>query len=91
MKKIQTVFMTLIISLAFVSFMACSSGGGSDTNIKIGSSCEGITGGKFYCDGSTVLFCSSFTKFKYQKQSECPAGQVCQANADSTSTKCVAK
>lgn len=84
----------LIFSLFFITLIACSGGESSSSGeIKVGSSCAGIGSmeGRLHCSGSDILFCSSFSQYKYKVQSTCPEGQVCKKAADGKSTTCVAK
>ncbi len=59
-------------------------------NVKIGDSCEGIsaTDGKAACDGNKIIFCSSYSKYKWKLQQECAAGTTCTAAADGKSAGC---
>lgn len=67
-------------------------GCGSNTppkEAKIGDSCEGMEAVAAYaCDGKKVIFCSSFTKFKFKEQMQCDKDQTCKVGEDGTSATC---
>jgi len=85
MKRILS-FSALFLVVSFS--LACGSSGTSEP-VKVGSSCKGMDAAAAYaCDGKKVLFCSSMTDFKYQKQSECKKKQTCELNADKTVATC---
>lgn len=88
-------FALLII---FGSTGACKAGGdkaGEDKGggIKVGTPCKevGPSTGKFACVDNNLLFCSSFTSYKFKLQTECKADQVCKIAASGKSASCAPK
>lgn len=56
---------------------------------KEGDSCDGIsaTDGLIACDGNKIIFCSSYSKYKWTKQSDCAEGTKCVAEGKGASCK----
>ncbi len=97
MKQATLFSIQLALVISLVGFIACSDGGdkaeatGSSGKITVGSSCEGIgpMEGKLACEGNKTLFCSSYSKYKYQVHKTCPEGQTCKMTADGKAAQCV--
>lgn len=97
MKQFTLFSVQLALILSLAGLIACSGSGeksssdGGSSTVAVGTSCEGIGAmeGLLACDGNKTLFCSSFTKYKYQLQNTCPEGQICQMTADGKAAKCV--
>jgi hypothetical protein len=55
-----------------------------------GDSCEGLdeSDGVMACDGAKMLFCSSFSKYKWSVQETCAEGQSCSLAADGKGASC---
>ncbi len=54
---------------------------------KAGDSCEGISAadGLIACEGNSIIICSSFSEYKWTKQSDCEDGTKCVAEGKSAS------
>lgn len=65
---------------------AAPSAGGAP---KIGDSCEGIgaTEGKLACQDNKIIFCSSYSSYKWTMQRECGDGTKCVAENNAASCK----
>jgi len=83
--------MTLLFLLIAAS--ACVADEAKKENIKAGSSCEGIDpmAAKMVCVDNNILFCSSFTGYKFKVQTECKEDQVCELAASGKSASCKPK
>jgi hypothetical protein len=53
----------------------------STEGVKEGDSCAGIDAseGLITCDGNTIIFCSSYSDYKWTVQRECDEGTTCKA------------
>jgi len=72
---------------------ACNAGEAKKGDIKVGSSCEGIGAmdAKMVCVDNNLLFCSSYSGYKYKLQTECKQDQVCNVAASGKSGGCKPK
>lgn len=61
----------------------------ADGEPKEGDSCEGISAsdGLIACDGNTIIFCSSYSDYKWTKQQECAEGTKCVAEGKGAGCK----
>lgn len=52
--------------------------------------CEGISAmdAKMKCEDNKVMFCSSYTSYKWQSQQACDAGKTCFISEDGKSGGC---
>ena len=64
-------------------------GDGAGGDPKEGGSCKGIsaTDGLIACDGNKIIFCSSYSDYKWTKQNECTDGTKCVAEGKTASCK----
>jgi len=92
----------LVLASFFILFtqVACKGGGGEagETEakggaIKVGSSCKelGAMDAKMVCVDNNLLFCSSYSDYKYKLQTKCGPEEVCHVAADAKSGGCKAK
>ena len=89
MKIIRTLITTAILMLLSLA-LACG-GGGSGGDAAVGASCEGIgaSEARIACSENNIIFCSSYTDYKYKVQSECGEGSTCQVAEDGKSASCM--
>ena len=59
-------------------------------DIKVGTSCAGMDpmSIKFVCKGNTLLFCSSYSDYKFKEQTTCKPEQECKVADDGKSASC---
>ena len=97
MKKIITLSVSIVLALTLFGISGCKSKSAEGTptagKIAVGHSCSGIGSmeARMHCDEDKVMFCSSYTKYKYTIQQTCPKGQVCDLAKDGKSATCVDK
>ena len=79
-----------------VLVLACNKGGSDDKPEKtgeapiIGDSCKGMSAmdGELSCDDDKVIFCSSFSDYKWKMTQECKGGTKCTAEPDGKTASC---
>ena len=88
----------LVASAAFL--FACNKGGeGGDAKTdeataggapKAGGSCKGMSAssGAIACEGNDIIFCSSYSDYKWKKQRTCAAGAKCVPAPDGKAASC---
>lgn len=59
-------------------------------NPKVGDSCKDLSAadGLISCDGNKMIFCSSFSDYKWKLQQECGDGTKCVRGADGKTASC---
>lgn len=59
-------------------------------DVKVGTSCAGIDpmSIKFVCLENTLLFCSSYSDYKYKMKTTCKPDQECTVAPDGKSASC---
>ena len=55
-----------------------------------GDGCEGIsaTDAKMRCDGNSLMFCSSYSNYKWKETQKCAEGKKCVIAEDGKSGQC---
>lgn len=83
MKKI-----TVILTFSVLSLVACGKGGDSKATSDEG--CQGISAmdAKMKCENNSVMFCSSYSNYKWQETQKCDAGKTCFIAEDGKSGGC---
>ena len=95
-------FAFIAIAASFILFtqVGCKGGGGGEAGgsaeggaIKVGSSCKelGSMDAKMVCVDNNLLFCSSYSDYKYKLQTKCGAEEKCEVAADAKSGGCKPK
>lgn len=82
MKKI-----TVILVFSVLSLVACGKGGDSQASDE---GCQGISAmeAKMKCENNNVMFCSSYTSYKWQETQKCDASKACFIAEDGKSGGC---
>lgn len=80
MKSTKLRAMVLLIASAAFLF-ACN---------KAGASCEGMSAssGAIACEGNDIIFCSSYSDYKWKKQRTCATGTKCVPNPNGKAASC---
>ncbi|MCB1139013.1 MAG: hypothetical protein KDK23_09670 [Leptospiraceae bacterium] len=84
--------MGLMAAILFSLLISCGGGGnGSGGDPKVGDSCEGISAveARIACSENNIIFCSSYTDYKYKLQNECAEGTKCSVAEDGKSASCM--
>ncbi|MBL8021914.1 MAG: hypothetical protein JNM27_19725 [Leptospirales bacterium] len=75
----------ILMAVSMLGFAACGKKAASTDG-----GCEGISAmdAKMKCEDNKVMFCSSFTTYKWQAQNACEAGKTCFISEDGKSGGC---
>ncbi|MBX7059088.1 MAG: hypothetical protein K1X75_13560 [Leptospirales bacterium] len=82
--------LVLLISAGLMmGFAACKKSGSGGEGAS-GDGCEGIGAmeARMKCENNAVMFCSSFTSYKWQQQNACAEGTNCYIAEDGKSGGC---
>lgn len=64
---------------------------GPEDSPNEGDSCEGLVSSAdalMVCNGQKLMFCSSYSKYKWQMTQECPEGKTCTVSEDMNQGSC---
>ncbi len=78
--------LTILVTVCMLGFLACGKKGDSGS----AAGCEGISAmdARMKCEDNKVMFCSSYTSYKWQAQSACEGGKTCFIAEDGKSGGC---
>jgi hypothetical protein len=90
MKLTPKILILTVLSILATAALACGGGSTGASDAKVGASCDGIDASSsvFACSENNVIFCSSYTKYKYTLQSECGEGKTCSVAENGNSASC---
>ncbi|MCB1306349.1 MAG: hypothetical protein KDK37_18800 [Leptospiraceae bacterium] len=89
MKILKSVFYGLS-PLVLVFALQCGGSNAAGGDPKVGDTCKdlGPMDARIACSDNNIIFCSSYSDYKYKLQRECDEGTTCKVGADGKSASC---